>query len=106
LFQKKIETSSIFKKKQTSPVNVSPTAIIFHQRTASKSPIAEDREAEQTPYDDLVKTLTGTDRLRLAAILFRGIGAAQVAAPWTVPGTESSAMQLPKAYSYGPRYQL
>lgn len=45
--------------------------------------IPNDPEAEQTPYDDLVKTLTGTDRLRLAAILFRGIGAAQVAAPWT-----------------------
>eukprot|EP00435_Cladocopium_sp_Y103_P054001 s826_g17.t1 len=42
-----------------------------------------DPEAQVSPYDDLVKTLTGTDRLRLAAILFRGVGATLVAAPWT-----------------------
>lgn len=33
-------------------------------------------------YETLVKTLTGPDRLRLGAILFRGIDAKHVAAPW------------------------
>lgn len=33
-------------------------------------------------YETLVKTLTGPDRLRLGAILFRGINAKDVAAPW------------------------
>lgn len=38
---------------------------------------------QKQSYDSLVKSLTGTDRLRLAAVLFRGICASHVAAGWT-----------------------
>ena len=44
-------------------------------------PYMTEQDYDQS-YETLVKTLTGPDRLRLGAILFRGIDAKHVAAPW------------------------
>ena len=112
--------SNVLKHCRVSPTKSSNNRVAWFFRpdsrktTASPNHMVIMRHANITPRTFFLSTitLTGTDRLRLAAILFRGIGAAQVAAPWTVPGTVKKAVlwaaRCPnKAYSYGPiRYQL